>query len=214
MPIPQLSYSVTRNYPWPLFTPLAIALASVSLLILVPLNGNFPPSIESTVSDASLKVALTGYQVIPTLSRDYDATDPQWWNRFGAHNKPGSLCDPQFFSPGNVLSTTYSLFPWTVVSPNIKDPSASSFPYRGTNLDSCDIYSMGVDADVNVPTVNVYATVMCTSQDVPLLLRTSWTGWGASSSYDQQVALLLLKQPDIAYPTEGSIGGINAVNEM
>jgi hypothetical protein len=165
------------------------------------------------VSNATHIVAETGYQVIPTLHPKYDAIDPHWWNIFGVRNEPGSLCNDQTFLIGSTLITTYSLFPWTVVSPNTNDLSSSSIPYRGTNLDSCDVYSMSVDANVLAGTVKVDAIVSCTSPDFPLLVQTSWTGWGANNAYNAKKTKLDANA-ETSYPTEGRAGGINSVNEM
>ena len=210
--LPQLRYPITQSYPWPFFTPMTVAGALVSLLVLVPLNSEFLPSSHSTVHDTDSLVALTGYQVIPAPSPNYNATDPHWWNRFGVHNRPGTLCASYSFSAGDTLSTTYGIFPWTVVSPNVHILSDSKFLYTGVNFDSCDVYSMGIQADVLATTVDVYATVMCNSADIPILIRTAWTGWGSSSSYDQKVQRLINARPE--GNLTGPASGINSVNEM
>ena len=210
--LPRLSYPVTRDYPWRSFTLVSIAGILVVLGVLVPLNSKFLPPTQSTISDAIFSVALTGYQVITASSSDYNATDPHWWNRFGARNKPGTLCAPQVFSAGDTFTTTYSIFPWTLVYPNVTDPTGIKFLYKGVDLDSCDVFNMGIQADLLASAVSVYAKVICTSPDIPIYIRTSWTGWGTSSSFDSREQELVFNQPSNDFT--GRAGGIRAVNGM
>ena len=43
--LPQLTYPVTRGYPWPFFTPLVLIVGLISLGILIPVNGECHPSV-------------------------------------------------------------------------------------------------------------------------------------------------------------------------
>jgi hypothetical protein len=77
---------------------------------------------------------------------------------------------------------------------------------------------MGIEANVMTPTISAYATIRCDDPQVPLLMRTSWSGWGADSSYDNQESRISGGKgtPDGATQlvTTGAASGLQAVNEM
>jgi hypothetical protein len=220
---PQLSYPLSRSFPWPLFTPVVALAAFTSIMVLIPLNGDPPFSTLSMEPNNLSIVALTGYQVIQTPRKDFNYTDPHWWNKFAPHHKPGTLCLPQNYSTGNIIGSTYSLFQWNIISPNTSDLAAPSVEYKGANLDSCDVQSMGIDANILTPAISTYATIRCDDPEVPLLMRTSWSGWGSDSTYESQAARV---QGDRTHRTgqaatrrsttfaSGVASGLESINEM
>ncbi len=153
--------------------------------------------------------------MIQTPNKNFNSTDPHWWNRFAPFHKPGSLCSSQNFTTGDTVTTTYSLFQWTIISPNATNLSASSVAYKGTNLDSCDVLYMGIDANIQGPSVSAYATIQCDDPQAPLIMRTSWSVWGADSSYDKQESRLDSSASSQNLTSKsGPASGLDAVNEI
>ena len=184
--LPQLSYPVKRAFPWPRFTGLIVTLSIVSFIILVPLNSKFASFETSSETNKHLIVALTGYQTIPTLTKNFSEVPKHWYDRLTQKPKPGSLCTSQNFATGDTLRTNYSIFNWVILSPNNTNHEVSYIPYKGVNLDSCDVTTVEIDANSQSATFSLAAVVRCNSTDLPLLMRTSWTPWGATSDYFTQ----------------------------
>jgi hypothetical protein len=165
--------------------------------------------VPSNSSESSLIVALAGYQNVSTLSNDYQHVPVNWWNSIVPLPKPGSLCTPQNLSAGDSFTTTSGIFQWTVTYPDNTDPSIPFIPYRGVNLEACDVSYLGINANALSSNFGLSASVLCNSTDLPILMRAYWSPWGGSSNYyDEWLQLVALNRISNVYK---GVTGIHAM---
>lgn len=171
----KISYSATRPYPWPRFTPIVLVVSILFLSVLTLIN-----------------VAAVGYRSVVTISDSPYQTQSYWWSAFDRHQYG---CEPHEFHVGDVFQTVNSAFKWTVYSlgttvkptyPKISgteyDDSLSARPYvapgwaySGESLSLLCTYSEGPGAaftqyvslavDSAKKSVEGSATYFCGSMD-------------------------------------------------
>jgi hypothetical protein len=130
-----------------------------------------------------LTVAITGYNVILTQSDNFSQVDHHWWYKFISPPKPGSQCSHQNFTVGDTLITSNSFFDWRVISPSASDALAPYVSYNGTSMDTCDVFSLAIEANLQTMMINLHANVGCHGGGLPGVIRTTWSPWGSDTGY-------------------------------
>ncbi|KAG8864765.1 hypothetical protein FRB96_003351 [Tulasnella sp. 330] len=157
---PHFSYPITRDVHWRV-EPLVYLVALLVIAVLIPLN-----------------YALTGYEVVPGSSSDYNYVPNHWYYRFAARPKPGSHCDPYKFTIGDSFVTTAGIFTYqlaAVLGDGSGDKTASSISYKGTPLQSCDVSYMSAISDARLKTASITAGIACTDEaNFPVVFTTSY----------------------------------------
>ncbi|TFK33344.1 hypothetical protein BDQ12DRAFT_615411 [Crucibulum laeve] len=143
MPL-RLNYPLTRPFQWRWFAPLALISAAVVVILLVVLN-----------------VALTGYETRTVFNNNFNISQSHWYDGFMPNS--GSLCDPHLMGVGDVFTTNYTIFEWSIDSIVKANAGESGISYSGTALDDCDLSTLYVDGSLGASTINVTPIVTCSS---------------------------------------------------
>ncbi|KAF8986800.1 hypothetical protein BDQ17DRAFT_1365727 [Cyathus striatus] len=77
--------------------------------------------------------------------------------------KPETLCDSHIFNVGDVLTTNYSVFQWTVEGISKGNVGNSAMAYNGTTLEYCDISALFLNGDLRTWTMDLTPVVTCRS---------------------------------------------------
>lgn len=183
---PRLSYSLTSDYPWPWLTPIMAFLSILSLGILIPLNCGFTSKTctdDTTLISYNFYIsdALTGYQIISVQSPDYNSTESWWFTKFVPHAyrpKPGTRCAPHLYSVGDAFVTNYTIFNWAIqnILHSTEDSAGhAGVAYKGITLDSCDVVTIGMQANLQTRMVSFAAGIWCLDDGFPVAASTFFT---------------------------------------
>ncbi|KAG8872728.1 hypothetical protein FRB97_007411 [Tulasnella sp. 331] len=183
---PRLTYTITRDIHWRV-EPLVYLVALLAIAILIPLN-----------------YALTGYEVVPTSSPDYNYVPNHWYSRFAPRPKPGSYCSPNKLTIGDSFVTNTSILTYqlvTVLGSSKQTSSQANIDYKGTTLESCDVLYMSARVDARLLTSVIMAGVACTDEmGFPVVFSTSFNS--AAYHDDPSTSLGLKFNYQIAIWTE------------
>lgn len=124
---------------------------------------------------------MTGYQIISLQNANYNYVQTHWYDRFVPQRyrpQPGSRCEPHLFSVGDPFITNHTVFNWAIQ--NILTSTAASagyagVAYRGITLDSCDVVSIGMQANLMTRLASFAAGIYCLAEDFPVAASTFFT---------------------------------------
>lgn len=115
--------------------------------------------------------------MVSVLNTDFDYSPTFWFSRFIPKSESSDpLCDVHQLTLGDTLTTNNGIFSWSLQS-FLGNQSSPSIPYSGTELDSCDVSSLRVQADARTMVGSITATVMCPyDQHTPIVFTTTIEG--------------------------------------
>ncbi|KAG8870585.1 hypothetical protein FRB97_009623 [Tulasnella sp. 331] len=117
--------------------------------------------------------ALTGYEIVPATSPDYNYVPNHWYYRFAPRPKPGSHCDPHTFTIGDSFVTNNNILVYQLT--DVLGTAASTVDYKGTPLQDCDVSSMSAISDARFRTSTIAAAIACTNETgFPVIFSTSF----------------------------------------
>ena len=128
-------------------------------------------------NESFLAVALTGYETVTVFSEDYNVTETLWFYRFMPFRRPpGPICDAHLFKVGDLFTTNYSFFDWSIESISKPNAGKSGLFYTGTPLSSCDVSSIYVNGDLHTWEINFTVVIACKTDDTfQITARTSFS---------------------------------------
>lgn len=101
----------------------------------------------------------------------FNDTRTVWYHRLIGAPAPGSQCSSYNLTVGQAFKTTNSLLDYTLLSIEGKRQTIS---YSALPLYDCDVIDMVADTDVGATTVTLIAYVACTSNELPIVAKTTY----------------------------------------
>jgi len=133
-----------------------------------------PPFHITQTNEPFLVVAITGYETVTVFTDDYRVNETLWfYNSMPFRRSRGPICDAHLFKVGDLFTTNYSFFDWSIESISKPNAGKSGLFYTGTPLSSCDVLSIYVKGDLHTWQIDSTVVIVCGSQTDPYDVRDS-----------------------------------------